>query len=135
MSVFASDVDLEFPNGLLVHNGKLLVAGWGKINNPATFATDRPGHLFQLDLESQRKEFIVPSELGNLDGIETTMAGNLLVSDYNAGKVFLVNPDRGQPRLLISGDSGIADIGLVPSQKLLLVPNMVQNRVDAYRLP
>ena len=52
-SVFAEGEELEYPNGLLVSGGQLVVGGWGKPE--LDFSTKVPGRLFTLDLRRNRK--------------------------------------------------------------------------------
>lgn len=135
VSSFAGQLDLESPNGLLVQNNQLIVAAWGPMQDPATFSTKRPGHLYAIDLAAPNKDLIVRNPLGNLDGVESTVMGNLLVSDYNAGEVFQVDRNTGKSHKVLSGLEASADIGYIPERNLLLVPNLTQSTITAYQLP
>ena len=57
-----------------------------------------------------------------------------LVSDYVQGMVYRVNRD-GIPKPILKLSQGSADICIIPEQKLLLVPMMMDGKVAAYRLP
>ena len=131
VDVFAEGEDLEYPNGLLVVNDKLVVAAWGKPNDD--FSTDVPGRLFTLDLETKEKNLITQKPFGNLDGLEAAKGGRFFVSDWFAGKIYLVGSD-GKSRLLLQLPKGAADIGIVPSQRLLIVPQMMENKIAAYQM-
>ena len=131
VEVFAEGEDLEYPNGLLVVGDNLVVASWGKPNDD--FSTEVPGRLFTLNLKTKEKSLITPEPFGNLDGLETVRGGRYFVSDWSAGKVFLISGD-GRSRLLLQLPKGAADIGIVPSERLLIVPQMLENKVTAYRI-
>jgi sugar lactone lactonase YvrE len=131
VEVFAEGEELEYPNGLLVVDDALLVAAWGRPEED--FSTKVPGRLFALDLNTARKSLITPEPLGNLDGLERVAAGRYLVSDWNSGKILYVTPT-GDARLVMQLPKGAADIGYIPDQRLLIVPQMTENRVTAFRL-
>ncbi|AFZ35137.1 hypothetical protein Sta7437_1570 [Stanieria cyanosphaera PCC 7437] len=133
VTIFAEGKHLESPNGLLIKDNHLFVAGWGNITDTATFATDVPGNIFKLDLTSEEKQVITQSPLGNLDGLEQDLEGNFIVSDYIAGELFVVNPTDKTSYSLISGLEGTADIGLIPDQDLVIVPSLSQSTVTAYQ--
>jgi len=131
VEVFAEGEELEYPNGLLVLDGKLVIAAWGKPNDD--FSTDIPGRLFTLDLETKEKTLITPEPFGNLDGLEPARGGQFFVSDWFAGKVYLVDSN-GKSRLLLQLPKGAADIGTVPSERIVIVPQMMENKISAYRM-
>ncbi len=123
--------ELESPNGLLVKDGKLIVASWG-LARP-DFTVDKLGGLYSIDLKTREKLPITTEPLGNMDGLELDAGGNFLASDWVAGKVFRVTPE-GKAKELLSGISGAADIGWIPDGQTLLVPSGNGNRVFAYRI-
>jgi sugar lactone lactonase YvrE len=126
LDVFAEVDEAESPNGLLVVGNRLVVAGWGA-------GADKPGRLYALDLKTAEKAFITPEPLGSLDGLETVAEGRYLVSDWSAGKIFYVNTD-GAARTILELPQGSADIGYLPERQLLIVPQMMENKITAYRL-
>ena len=71
--------------------------------------------------------------MGNLDGVETVAKGSYLVSDWSAGKVFYIRQE-GTVTLLMQLPKGSADLGYVPDKQLLLVPQMLENKITAYQL-
>jgi sugar lactone lactonase YvrE len=129
VSVFAEGEDLEYPNGLLVDNGRLVVGGWGKPE--ADFSTKTPGHLFALDLNTKQKTLIAPEPVGNIDGVESDGKGGYIVTDWNAGKVMQVT-GAGEVRTVRQFAQGTADHAFVPAQNLLIIPHMPENKVAAY---
>jgi hypothetical protein len=128
-SVFAEGDDIEYPNGLLVEGNKLTVAGWGKPE--ADFTTKVPGRLFYLDLQTKKKTLITPEPFGNIDGIESDGQGGYVVSDYLAGKIMHVGAD-GKSTDVKQLKQGTADIAYLPAQKLVVVPQMSENKIAAY---
>jgi hypothetical protein len=124
LSVQAEGDQLESPNGLLVDGKRLIVAAWGG---------KTPGHLLSFDLATGSKTTITPGPLGTLDGVEAVGDGSFLVSDWTVGKIFHVAQD-GTAKLLIQLPKGSADIGYLADRKLLIVPQMLENKVTAYRL-
>jgi sugar lactone lactonase YvrE len=132
LEVFAEGDALESPNGLLVVGNQLIVAAWG-LTPDLSFATETPGQLFALDLNSGGRTPISREPLGNLDGLETVAKGRYLVSDWNAGTILYVNSD-GVARPILKLPKGAADIGYVPDAQLLIVPQMLENKVTAFRL-
>ncbi len=131
-SVFLEGPILEAPNGLLVNGNKLIVVGWGSGFKP-DWSVKTPGNLFSIDLRTKKKNLITKKPLGNLDGLELTTAGDYLVSDFVAGKIFRVSP-KGKVEVLATGFKGSADIGYVAPRNLLVVPRMGDNMISAYSL-
>jgi hypothetical protein len=130
-SIFAEGDQLEHPNGLLVEGDSLVVAAWGKPE--ADFSTKVPGHLYRLDLATGAKALITPKPTGNLDGLEADGQGGYIVSGWVAGKILQVSA-KGDTRLLKQFKQGAADIAYLPSSRTLIVPHMIENRVQAYDL-
>ena len=131
VEVFAEGEELEHPNGLLVVDDALLVAAWGRPEGDV--GTKVPGRLFALDLKTAHKSLITTEPLGNLDGLERVAEGRYLVSDWNSGKILYVTRAGGS-RLVMQLPKGAADIGYIPDQRVLIVPQMLGNRVTAFRL-
>lgn len=72
-------------------------------------------------------------EVDDFDGLEQVAEGRYLVSDWNAGKIWYVTRS-GEARLVLTLPKGAADIGYVSDKQLLIVPQMLENRVTAFRL-
>ena len=62
-----------------------------------------------------------------------TKNGTYLVSDWSAGKVYLVEKD-GTSKILLKGFEGAADIGFIKENETLIVPRMKENKISAYDL-
>lgn len=127
LSVLAEGDQLENPNGLLVVGNQLAVGGWGSGGGA------KLGHLYSLDLQTGKKTLITPEPVGNLDGVETVAKGSYLVSDWSAGKIFYIRQE-GTVTQLMQLPKGSADLGYAPDKLLLLVPQMVENKITAYQL-
>jgi DNA-binding beta-propeller fold protein YncE len=123
--------ELKFPNGLKVDGDKLIVAAWGP---PGTSAPkSEPANLLQITLADKKVSNLGDgTPVGNLDGIEPD-GDDFIVSDWVAGKVFRIARS-GKADVLLTLTQGTADIGYVPSEKLLIVPLMMNDKVVAYRL-
>lgn len=128
VSVLADSPRLECPNGLLVHDGRLIVGGWasgGEITDTAI------GHLYTLDFDSLEKTLITDEPAGNLDGIEIDGAGGYVVTDWKAGKVLHISGE-GDVKVLMELTQGAADHAYLPDRHLLILPRMLDNSLVAY---
>ena len=85
-------------------------------------------------LDGKGKKLITPDPAGNFDGVEAIGDKGYVVSDWYAGKVYFVKPD-GTLELLLSLPRGAADLGYLSEQRLLVVPQMLENKVTAFALP
>lgn len=130
-SVFAQGDTLEHPNGLLVEGDSLVVAAWGKPE--PDFSTKVPGRLYRLNLASGAKTLITPEPTGNLDGLESDGKGGYVVSDWVRGRILHIAAN-GQTRVLREFKMGTADLAYLPATQTLIVPHMLENRVQAYDL-
>jgi hypothetical protein len=133
LAVLAEGDHLESPNGLLVHGDRLVVAAWGS-GIQDDFGTKTPGRLFSLNLSGQDKKLITPKPTGNLDGVEAFGDQGYLVSDWYAGKVYVILAD-GTAELLLQLPQGTADLAYLPQRRLLIVPQMLENKVTAFEFP
>lgn len=133
LSVVAQGDMLQHPNGLNLHDGKLLVAPWGR-DLQEDFTTKTGGHLITVDVTDGGVEPLGSGgPVGNLDGLEPDGKGNWIVSDWIAGAVLRVAED-GSSEVLLDLDMGSADLEYIPGQSLLIVPMMLSNTLVAYRI-
>lgn len=127
------DPALESPNGLLVEHESLIVGSWGNMTGDG-FATDVPGHLKKIDLNTLEISSLGDkTPIGNLDGVEADGMGNYLVTDWMSGRLMLVSPN-GSSETLIEFEQGSADHTVMPENDLVIVPMMLQNNVLAFRM-
>ncbi len=120
VETFGRGPQMDGPNGLLMRDGKLLMAGWGRISNAATFETSVKGSLHRIDLKTRAVSALTREPLGNLDGLEA-FGKHLLVTDWSGGKLFLVD-DAGAKVLVKDGFKNPADIGVDGARHLVAVP-------------
>ena len=132
LAIYDEGPELQHPNGLLVHGSKLIMAGWGK-ELQDDFSTEEPGQLLAIDLETDEFGPITPKPIGNLDGVESDGDGGFIVSDWRAGKVFHISV-KGASKLILERPKGAADLAYLPDKKLLILPEMLENRVTAFKL-
>jgi sugar lactone lactonase YvrE len=131
-SLWLKDDALQYPNGLLVEKGRLVVGAWGVMTDG--FATDVPGHLKTVDLKTKIIASLGSGEaIGNLDGVESDGKGNYFVSDWFRGGLFRIKTS-GEAERLLTLEQGSADIGVIPAKNLVLVPMMKNGTVRAYKI-
>jgi streptogramin lyase len=131
-TVFASGSEIEHPNGLLVHDGKLIIGGWG-LDLQDDFSTPTVGRLQAIDLKDKSHTLITKQPTGNLDGVEIDGKGGFIVTDWRAGKVFRISR-RGKVRTLMEFPRGSADHAYLVDRKWLILPEMLENKLTAFVL-
>jgi len=130
-SVFVKGPGFDHPNGLLVDDGELIVASWGKsLRDDWTVKSN--GGIYALDLKTKKRRAITTKQIGNLDGLEKTKEG-YLVSDWMNGGVKHIS---SSGKILQSWvfPKGSADIGYNAKTKTVFVPEMIENKITAFRL-
>ncbi len=132
ISVLAGGARIESPNGLLVDGNRLLIAAWG-LDIQDNFTTKTPGRLLSLDLSTKKVTPITPTPTGNLDGLELDGHGGYVVTDWIAAKLFHISKN-GKIKLIASFPKGAADHAYLPKRRLLILPQMRENKVTAYDL-
>jgi DNA-binding beta-propeller fold protein YncE len=115
VTVFVRDAALAGPRGLAFHpkTGRLIVASWkkGKI-----LEVDAGGAVTVLASNS-----FFSHRFHNLDGVDFDTYGNMYVSDFTAGKVWRMRPDR-RFDVIAEFLPYPADIGVDRKKHLILVP-------------
>ncbi|MCX6129306.1 MAG: hypothetical protein NTX25_09630 [Proteobacteria bacterium] len=129
--VFLASDDLQTPNGLLFVGRDLYIGRWG-IGIKADFSTETPGSL-ALNKAGQDTVGRITSDFANIDGVEYLGHGKFLVSDYIKGLVYTFDR-KGNTETILVDKPGAADIGFIPFQKILLVPNSNDSVIKAYKL-
>lgn len=114
--------DLESPNGVLSHNGKILVTNWNQKS------------LNFYDVQTGQSQQIIDG-IDGPDGIEAINDNNYLVSGYE-GIIYIVNTDGSKTVLLDTSKEGIiaADIGYDADSGLLMIPTMTRKTIRAYQV-
>jgi len=90
-------------------------------------------NLLKVDVKSKNYEVLVAGT-GSIDGLIPLGDDRFIISNW-AGKVTLVSPTNNTV-LSNTTDEKIqaADLGYIPSQKMILIPTFTDNRVVAEKL-
>lgn len=115
---------LQQPNGLLILDDVMYVAGWGK---------DQPGNLLKVDMKTQKVEVITNKGIGNLDGLQQKDDQHFYVSDWAGGKVYSISK-KGDSEVVISAEKSTGDILFFEKNDQLVLPMNLQNEVWIYEL-
>ena len=133
VSIWLQDAALLHPNGLYLDGGRLVVAAWGADIQP-DFSTKTPGHLLEVNLASKEISPLGSGDpIGNLDGLESDGAGNWLATDWVAGALYRISSD-GSSEQLLDLNQGSADLEFVQSEKLAIIPMMMDGNVVAHKV-
>jgi len=122
---------LDFPNGLFVKGNDLIVSSWGKVTNPQTFETAVKGKLLKVSLKDKKVADISKSFV-NGDGLAAYKNG-YLVSDWISGKIFFVD-NKGVQKEVGSYNMGTADLAVQTDKNTLLIPQMSEGKLLAFKL-
>jgi sugar lactone lactonase YvrE len=130
--LWVEDEALEQPNGLLAEDDRIVVGSWGVMTDG--FATQIPGHLKTVDLESGEVASLGDgTPVGNLDGVEPDGQGGYLVTDWMAGALLRIDPE-GKFEQLLDLNQGSADHTWLEDQRLAVIPMMSDGQLLAYRI-
>ena len=132
ISVLVEGAEIEHPNGLLVEGENLIIGAWGK-EIQDDFTTKTLGRLLSLNLKTKKITPLTAKPLGNLDGVESDGKGGYVVTDWIAGKVFHVLK-LGTSKTLATFPKGAADHAFIADKKILILPEMLENKVGAFDL-
>ena len=125
-----TDDVLNGPNGLLVQDGKLVVASLGRMKSVGQ--EREPAGLYAIDIEDKSVKPL-GKPIGNLDGLGALEAGGYLVTDWADGALYKVDV-KGKADQLIDLNQGSADLLYLSDKKLVLIPMMLDNTLAAYKL-
>ncbi|MGB8084728.1 MAG: hypothetical protein WCF07_00380 [Nitrososphaeraceae archaeon] len=135
LQAWLQSTQLKGPNGLHFDNAKnrLIVASLGDMSKPG--AGIEVVDLKNKTISSLGKEGTT-SPFGGLDGIESDATETrYYVTDNPAGKIYIVNADgTGYANLIDLHTKGAADLGFIPSQSVIIIPLMQENKLVAYKL-
>ncbi len=134
VEMFIESEKLDTPDGLYVDGNQLIVASWGPIVDPATFATSRKGSVLSVDLitkeiNSYLKEGL---EVGNLEGI-AKVGDDFYITDWMSG--LLLRIGKAGFSVVISGLKNPTDPNYAEELGVLAVPEHGTNRVLFIKLP
>lgn len=112
------DARIKAPNGLLADDtGNFLLT--------VDFMT---GVLYSLNTQTQQLTDVAEG-FGGGDGVVHHSNGNMYVSDWKNGKVFVVDT-KGEVRLVKEAYKAAADIAITKDEAYLLVPDMKAGELD-----
>ena len=131
---WADDKVLAGANGLLVEDGNLIVNTWGVLTGNG-FETSSLGRVVSISLADKKiTELDGGKPVGNLDGFVSLGGGNYIISDWMAGKIFKFSAG-GKTEPIIDLGKGNADIAYDAASKIMYVPQMMEGKLFAYKLP
>jgi hypothetical protein len=121
ISIFIQNEALGGPNGIYIDGDQLVMASFGK------------GEVYTIS-KSNPQVMIKTDSIPGGDGVEKYQDG-FLVSNWN-GEIYYVDKTWNKKRILntIAEKRNAADIELVSSQNLVLVPEFFANKVTAYEI-
>src|SRR5829696_3478001 len=134
LQVWLQTPELNGPNGLYVDdaNNRLIVVSFGAFSNPG-------GSIRVVDLQNRTVNSLgnegtaVP--IGGLDGIEADSTGRYYyVTDNAGGKLYVVNSNGTGYETLDLQNQGVADLGVILDENLIIIPMMQDNKLEAYRM-
>lgn len=116
-------------NGLRAEKDRLLLGGW-TLRGPD--GQEQLGHISIVAYADQTFSRIGDQPLARCDGIEPDGTGSYTVTDWLSGDVLHVAPD-GKVAKLMSLGRGTADHLYRIEEKLLIIPQMMEHKLRAYR--
>ncbi|MCZ6674079.1 MAG: hypothetical protein O7C75_14205 [Verrucomicrobia bacterium] len=128
VEIFIESEKLDTPDGLYVDGNKLIVASWGPIIDPATFATSRKGAVLSVDLKTKKiKSYLKEGlEVGNLEGI-AKVGDDYYITDWMSGLLLRVSKTGFE--VVVSGLKNPTDPNYAEELGVLAVPEHGTNRV------
>jgi hypothetical protein len=114
-------------NGLKAEKDRLLLGGW----SVQVDGKEQLGHISTLSFADQSLGRIGTKPVCHVDGLEPDGAGGYTVTDWLTGDVLHVTAD-GETSPIMNLGQGTADHAYLIDEKLLLVPQMMENKVRAY---
>ncbi len=124
--------ELDNPNGLHFTEDDIIVGCWGKMTDG--FTTEVAGHLKRISLKTKNISSIGDgSPIGNLDGVEGNDEIGFYVTDWMNGGFFHIDT-KGTVTKLLEFNQGSADHAFLIKKGLIFIPQMVENKLFAYKL-
>lgn len=126
--VFVASDALDYPNGLVVDGDRLVVAMWGAMTDPTTFATSRPGTVLTVGLATGAIRPLAGGRpIANFDGI-VAVGDAFYATDWVGGRLLRIARD-GKVCEVVTGFRQLADLGYRPDTGQIGLPEMSSNRV------
>lgn len=124
---------LENPNGLIVDGDDLVIATWGPMTDPKTFAVKHPGTILKANLRSRKLVPLLTGDpIASFDGI-VQVGGNYFATDWPNGRLLRISK-AGAVQEVLTGFYQLADLGYDPTSKTLAMPVMSENQLIFLRL-
>ena len=133
----------QAPNGLYADKDRLVIASWGS-QIADGFKVKDLGGVYSIGYKNKDRQDIAVAPIANLDGLERMKDGSWLFSAKIQDRLYHIAQGQADSRVLRQSDRKLtssntseavavdaADIGLMESHKLILVPNMLKNQVTA----
>lgn len=134
LEVWLKDDRLPGANGTHAEGDNLIVNTWGVLTGEG-FNTSVAGHVLSISLKDKSiKDLGDGKPVGNLDGLWPLSGGAYLNTDFIAGKLLKLSAD-GKVEDVLSFGKGTADIGYDPASSIVYVPNMLEGKLAAFKLP
>lgn len=131
-SIWMESDELDNPNGLHLTGDDIVVGCWGKMTDG--FSTEVAGHLKRVSLETKNITSIGDgSPVGNLDGVEGNDEIGFYVTDWLNGGLFHIDA-KGVVNKLLEFNQGSADHAFIVEEGMIYIPQMVENKLFAYKL-
>lgn len=126
--VWIEGVELQSPNGLIVDGNYLIIATWGPMTDPSTFAVKHPGTLIKADLSTRKLSPIGKDHpIASFDGV-VVVGEQYFATDWPNGRLLRISRD-GIVREVLTGFYQLADLGYNPENNILAMPVMSDNRL------
>jgi hypothetical protein len=116
-------------NGLKAEKDRLLLGGWS-IKGPD--GGEQPGHISTVAFADQALGRLGDRPVCHIDGLEPDGQGGYTVTDWLTGEVLHVT-SAGKTSPLLHLGQGTADHAYLVDQQLLVIPQMLENKIRAYR--
>ena len=126
--VWLEGMELQNPNGLIVDGNDLIIATWGPMTDPSTFAVKHPGTLLKADLSTRKLTPIgkgIP--IASFDGV-VVVGEQYFATNWPNGRLLRISRF-GTVREVLTGFHQLADLGYNPEKKTLAMPVMSDNRL------
>lgn len=116
-------------NGLKAEKDRLLLGGWS-LRGPD--GREQLGHISFVTLADRTFGRLGDQPVCHIDGIEPDGRGGYTVTDWLTGDVLHVGAD-GKPAPIMSLGKGTADHTYLVEKQLLIIPQMMEHKLRAYR--
>lgn len=116
-------------NGLKAGQDRLLLGGWSV---RGADGKEQPGHISFVTYADQTFGRLGDQPVCHVDGLEPDGRGGYTVTDWLTGDVLHVTAD-GKTSPLLQLGRGTADHTYLPGKQLLIIPQMVEHKLRAFR--